>query len=149
MCAAICARSSPAVRYVHGPRKCFAGGAGLLSTVNDYGRFLQMLLNDGELDGVRILSRKSVELMRTDHVGEKFGGDTKAFGFGFWVVEDLGVYGELGSVGSYGWGSAYFPQYLIDPKERLVAMFMTQHMPAGGLDLNQRFKSLVYQALVK
>jgi CubicO group peptidase (beta-lactamase class C family) len=136
-------------RYVHGPRKCFAGGAGLLSTVNDYGRFLQMLLNDGELDGVRILSRKSVELMRADHVGDKYNGDTKAFGLGFWVLEDLGVYGELGSVGSYGWGSAYFPQYLVDPKERMVAMFMTQHMPSGGLDLNQRFKSLVYQALVK
>ena len=57
--------------------------------------------------------------------------------------------GELGSEGSYGWGSAYFPQYLVDPKERLVALFMTQHMPAGGLDLNQRFKPLVYQALVK
>lgn len=135
--------------YVHGPRKCFSGGAGLLSTVNDYARFLQMLLNNGELDGVRVLSRKSVELMSADHVGEKFSGDTKAFGFGFWVVEDLGAHGELGSVGSYGWGSAYFPQYLVDPKERIVALFMTQHMPAGGLDLNQRYKVMMYQALVK
>lgn len=135
--------------YVYGPRKCFSGGAGLLSTVNDYARFLQMLLNGGELDGVRLLSRKTVELMHADHVGEKFTGETRAFGFGFWVLEDLGVGGEIGSVGSYGWGSAYFPQYLVDPKERMVAFFMTQHMPAGGLDLNQRFKVLVYQALVK
>jgi CubicO group peptidase (beta-lactamase class C family) len=135
--------------YVHGPRKCFSGGAGLLSTVNDYARFLQMLLNGGELEGARVLSPKTVELMHADHVGEKFTGDTKAFGLGFWVVEDLGVYGELGSVGSYGWGSAYFPQYLIDPKERMVAFFLAQHMPAGGLDLNQRFKPLVYQALVR
>ena len=52
-------------------------------------------------------------------------------------------------MGSYGWGSAYFPQYLVDPKERIVALFMTQHMPSGGLDLNQRFKVLMYQALVK
>jgi CubicO group peptidase (beta-lactamase class C family) len=134
--------------YVHGPRKCFSGGAGLLSTVNDYGRFLQALLNGGELEGARILSPRTVNLMRTDHLGEKYPGDTKAFGLGFWVIEDPGVYGELGSVGSFGWGSAYFPQYLVDPKERLVAMFMTQHMPSGGLDLNQRFKVLVYQAMV-
>lgn len=135
--------------YVHGPRKCFSGGAGLLSTVNDYGRFLQMLLNEGELDGVRLLSPKTVELMHANHVGDKYVRDTDAFGLGFWVIKDLGYYGELGSEGSYGWGSAYFPQYLVDPKERIVAFFMTQLTPAGGVDLNQRFKNLMYQALVK
>jgi CubicO group peptidase (beta-lactamase class C family) len=135
--------------YVYGPRKCFSGGAGLLSTVNDYARFLQMLLNNGELDGVRLLSRKTVELMHQNHTGDKYVRDTNAFGLGFWVLQDLGYYGELGSEGSYGWGSAYFPQYLVDPKERIVALFMTQHMPSGGLDLNQRFKVLMYQALVK
>ena len=135
--------------YVYGPRKCFSGGAGLLSTVNDYGRFLQMLLNNGELEGARVLSPKTVELMHANHTGDKYLRDTNAFGLGFWVLQDLGYYGELGSEGSYGWGSAYFPQYLVDPKERIVAMFMTQHMPSGGLDLNQRFKTLMYQALVK
>lgn len=135
--------------YVYGPRSCFSGGAGLLSTVNDYGRFLQMLLNEGELDGVRLLAPKTVELMRENHTGQQFTGETKAFGLGFWVIEDPGVYGELGSEGSFGWGSAYYPQYVVDPKERLVALFMTQHMPSGGLDLNQRFKVLMYQALVK
>ncbi|MES2694964.1 MAG: serine hydrolase domain-containing protein [Verrucomicrobiota bacterium] len=135
--------------YVYGPRKCFSGGAGILSTVNDYGRFLQMLLNGGTLEGVRVLGPKTVELMHQNHTGDKYTGDTKAFGLGFWVLNDLGVYGELGSEGSYGWGSAYFPQYLVDPKERIVAVFMTQHMPSGGLDLNQRFKVLMYQALVK
>jgi CubicO group peptidase (beta-lactamase class C family) len=135
--------------YVHGPRKCFSGGAGLLSTTNDYARFLQMLLNGGTLDGTRLLSPKGVELMRVNHTGDKHTGETKAFGLGFWVIDDLGVAGEIGSVGSYGWGSAYFPQYLVDPKERIVALFMTQHMPSGGSDLNQRFKVLMYQALVK
>lgn len=135
--------------YVYGPRKCFSGGAGVLSTTSDYARFLQMLLNKGELDGARILSRKSVELMHANHTGDKYVRDTDAFGLGFWVIKDLGYYGELGSEGSYGWGSAYFPQYLVDPKERIVALFMTQHMPSGGLDLNQRFKGLMYQALVK
>ena len=133
--------------YVAGPRKCFSGGAGLLSTARDYGRFLQMLLNDGELDGARILSRKSVELMRVSHTGDKYKGDTGAFGLGFWVNTDMGRTGEIGTEGAYGWGSAYFPQYLVDPKERIVAFFLTQLRPAGGSDLNQKWKVLMYQAL--
>ncbi len=135
--------------YVTGPRKCFSGGAGLLSTASDYGRLLQMLLNEGELDGVRLLSPKTVELMRSNHTGTKYTSDTNAFGLGFWVMQDLGYYGELGSVGSYGWGSAYFPQYLVDPKEKIVALMMTQLRPTGGSDLNQKFKVMMYQALVK
>jgi CubicO group peptidase (beta-lactamase class C family) len=135
--------------YVHGPRKCFSGGAGLLSTIGDYGRLLQMLLNGGELNGVRLLSPKTVELMHANHTGDKYARDVHAFGLGFWVNNDPGYYGELGSEGAYGWGSAYFPQYVVDPKERIVAIFMAQLMPTGGLDLNQRFKILMYQALVK
>jgi CubicO group peptidase (beta-lactamase class C family) len=135
--------------YVKGPRKCFSGGAGLLSTTQDYGRFLQMLLNEGELDGVRLLSPKTVELMHTNHLGEKYRRDVSGFGLGFWVNNDPGHYGELSSEGAYGWGSAYFPQYFVDPQERLVGIFMTQLRPAGGSDLNQRFKVLTYQALVK
>ncbi|HEY4245463.1 MAG TPA: serine hydrolase domain-containing protein [Lacunisphaera sp.] len=135
--------------YVHGPRKCFSGGAGLLSTIGDYGRLLQMLLNDGELDGVRILSPKIVQLMHENHTGDKYDRDTHAFGLGFWVNNDPGFYGELVSKGAYGWGSAYYPQYLVDPQEKIVAIFMTQLTPTDGLDLNQRFKVLTYQALVK
>lgn len=135
--------------YVRGPRKCFSGGAGVLSTTGDYARMLQMLLNNGELEGVRLLSRKSVELMHANHTGDLYRKDTSAFGLGFWVNNDLGYFGELGSEGAYGWGSAYFPQYLVDPKERIVALFMTQHRPSGGIDLNQKFKVMMYQALVK
>jgi len=135
--------------YLKGPRKCFSGGAGVLSTARDYGRLLQMFLNGGELDGVRLLSPKAVELMRSNHTGTKYVKDTDAFGLGFWVMQDVGYFGELGSVGSYGWGSAYFPQYLVDPKERIVALMMTQLMPSGGNDLNQKFKVMMYQALVK
>lgn len=133
--------------YVRGPRKCFSGGAGLLSTTGDYARLLQMLLNDGELEGVRLLSRKSVELMRADHVGDKARYNTRGYGLGFWVNTDVGYHAELSSEGAYGWGSAYFPQYLVDPKERIVALFMTQLRPTGGNDLNQKFKVLMYQAL--
>lgn len=135
--------------YVTGPRKCFSGGAGLLSTAGDYARLLQMFLNEGELDGVRLLSPKAVELMRANHTGSKYAADTGAFGLGFWVMPDVGVYGELGSVGSYGWGSAYFPQYLVDPKEKIVALLMTQLRPSGGNDLNQKFKVMMYQALIE
>jgi CubicO group peptidase (beta-lactamase class C family) len=134
--------------YVHGPRKCLSGGAGLLSTARDYGRFLQMLLNGGQLDGVRILSPKTVELMIANHTGDKFKRDTNAFGLGFWVNQDLGAHGELSSEGAYGWGSAYYPQYLVDPKEGVVSFFMTQLLPAGGLDLNRKLKVSVYQAIV-
>ena len=74
---------------------------------------------------------------------------TGAFGLGFWVMQDIGTYGELGTPGAFGWGSAYFPQYLVDPKERIVAFIMTQLMPAGDQDLNKRYKNLMYQALVK
>ena len=72
-----------------------------------------------------------------------------AYGAGFWVNNDPGFYGELGSEGAYGWGSAYYPQYLIDPKEKLVAIFLTQLRPAGGVDLVSKFKVLTYQAIVK
>lgn len=133
--------------YVRGPRKCFSGGAGLLSTTADYARLLQMLLNNGELDGVRVLSRKSVELMHANHTGDKYRRDTTAFGLGFWVNQDLGYFGQLGTEGAYGWGSAYYPQYLVDPKERMVAFFMTQLMPSGGLDLMAKIKVLTYQSL--
>jgi len=135
--------------YVHGPRKCFSGGAGLLSTTGDYGRFLQMLLNGGELEGVRLLSPRMVELMHANHTGDKYRRDTSAFGLGFWVNVNPGAYGELVGEGAYGWGSAYFPQYFVDPDAKLVGLFMTQLRPAGGLDLNQKFKVLIYQALTE
>ncbi len=135
--------------YIQGPRRCFSGGAGVLSTTSDYARFLQMLLNGGELDGVRLLGPKSVELMHANHTGEKYLRDASAFGLGFWVNDNLGYFGELGSEGAYGWGSAYFPQYVVDPKEKIVAMLMTQLKPAGGLDLNQKFKVMMYQALIE
>ncbi|PTX99107.1 serine hydrolase domain-containing protein [Opitutus sp. ER46] len=135
--------------FVRGPRKLFSGGAGLVSTATDYGRLLQMLLNGGTLDGVRILSPKTVALMSENHTGTKYPNDTGAFGLGFWVMKDVGYYGEVGTVGSYGWGSAYFPQYVVDPKERMVAFMMTQLRPTGGSRLNQQVKALTYQALLK
>lgn len=133
--------------FIDGPRKLFSGGAGMHSTASDYGRFLQMLLNGGELDGVRLLSPRTVALMHVNHTRDLFKWDTKAFGLGFWVNQDPGAQGELVGEGAYGWGSAYFPQYFVDPKERLVGLLMCQLTPTGGNNLNQRFKTTIYQAL--
>ena len=139
--------------YVEGPRIAFSGGAGLLSTARDYARLLQALLNGGELDGVRLLSPKTVELMTVNHVGALFAerGPADAgmgFGLGFDVMEDVGKSGRYGSQGAFGWGGAYHTSYWVDPREKLVALLMTQLLPAAGSDLNGRFRTLVYQSIV-
>ena len=130
---------------VIGAKTYFSGGAGLSSTARDYARFLQMLLNDGKLDGVRILGRKSVELMRTGRV-DWDGDDVPDFGLGFAVVSDLGRNGELASPGAYAWGGAFDTSYWIDPHEDLIGVYMSQARPTSS-DLGARFKTLVYQAL--
>ena len=134
--------------YVSGPRKNFAGGAGILSTAGDYMRFLLMLANGGELSGKRILSRKSVELLSADHLRGIPFRDGQGFGFGVSVVKDLGARGTLGSVGEYGWGGAYHTAYWIDPKEQMVVVYMTQLIPAGTIDDVGKLRTLVYQAMI-
>ena len=135
--------------YVDGPRKSFSGGAGFLSTANDYARFLQMMLNGGELDGKRIISPKTVELMTVSHLGDVSFPWTKGtgFGLGFSVLEDLGTRGTLGSEGEYGWGGAYHSSYWVDPEEDLVVVYFTQMIPAIGLDDHEKLRALIYQAL--
>jgi CubicO group peptidase (beta-lactamase class C family) len=133
--------------YVDGPRQSFAGGAGLLSTARDYARFLQMLLNGGELDGVRILSPKTVALMTSNQIGTLFSPNGGlGFGLGFQTTEHAGA-SNLMSVGSYGWGGAYGTTYTVDPVERLVLVLMVQMLPDRS-DARGRFPNLVYQALV-
>ena len=134
--------------YVDGPRQCFSGGAGVVSTARDYGRFLEMLLEGGELDSVRLLSPKTVDLMTSNHVGTLFNEGRTGFGLGFEVVEQLGRAGRHGSAGEFGWGGAYYTSYWVDPQERLVAVFLSQLLPSGGLDLQSRFRALVYQSIV-
>jgi len=130
---------------IAGARSYFSGGAGLSSTAQDYSRLIQMLLNDGELDNTRILSRKSVELMRAARVD--WDGDKIAdFGLGFAVTGDIGKRGELGSTGTFAWGGAFYTSYWIDPTENLVAVFMSQGRPISS-DIANKFRILVYQAL--
>ena len=136
--------------YLNGPRKSFSGGAGLLSTAKDYGTFLQMLLNGGELNGVRILSRKSVELMTENQIGtlSPFGRKGQKFGLGFLLNMDMEQSGELGSTGNYGWGGAYHSTYWVDKKENMVVVYLTQLIPATGIDDHQKLTSLTYQAII-
>jgi CubicO group peptidase (beta-lactamase class C family) len=136
--------------YLYGPKKCYSGGAGLVSTAEDYARFLLMLQNGGELGGLRILSPKSVELMTSDHVGRLYSGGSVGFGLGFSIVKDLGASGIPGTVGAFGWGGAYFTTYWVDPAEKLTAVFMIQLLPvpANLIDLQDKFRTLVYQSIV-
>ena len=132
--------------YVDGPRRSFAGGAGLLSTAHDYARFLEMIRNGGVLDGVRILGNRTVQLMMTNQSGGLHSSTGLGFGFGFEVVEHYGAKG-MAAVGTFGWGGAYGSSYEVDPADHLVVVFMMQLMPSGT-DIQQRFSNVVYQALV-
>ncbi|MBX3244747.1 MAG: beta-lactamase family protein [Acidobacteria bacterium] len=135
--------------YLTGPRKSFSGGAGLLSTATDYLRFLQMTLNGGELDGVRILSRKSVELMTVDHLRSiPYSSEGQGFGLGFSVTKDVGSRGVPSSIGEYGWGGAYHSNYWVDPKEKLVVVYFTQLIPAGSIDDYGKLRALIYQSIL-
>ncbi len=137
-------------QYIEGPRKSFSGGAGLLSTAADYATFLQMLLNGGYFGKTRILGRKSVELMITDHLG-KIGfpwSKGTGFGLGFYILKELGNRGTPGTIGEYGWGGAYHSTYWVDPKEELVVVYFTQLIPANGIDDHDKLRSLIYQAII-
>ncbi len=132
-----------------------SGAGGLVSTIDDYLRFCEMLRRGGELDGVRLLSRKSIELMTTNHLTESerdvpmlkgwFPG--QGFGLGFSVVDALAPGGTLGSVGQYGWGGAAGTYFWVDPEEQLVAILMIQLLPPGGIPIVPEFKNGVYQAI--
>jgi len=135
--------------YVEGSRKSFSGGAGLLSTANDYARFLQMMLNGGELYGKRILAPKTVELMVSNHLLDFNLTNGVGMGLGFDVLLDVGARGTHGSVGDYGWGGAYHSTYWVSPKDQLVVVFFTQLIPATGSDIHQKLRALIYQSMMK
>jgi CubicO group peptidase (beta-lactamase class C family) len=135
--------------------KFLSGGGGLVSTAGDYARFAQMLLNGGEVDGVRILSRKTVEFMTSDQLGPGvarnalyFPGPGYGFGLGFAVRTSEGGPATPGSVGDYSWSGAFGTTFFVDPKEGLVSIWMMQrpNMVAGA-DIWRRYRSMVYATL--
>jgi CubicO group peptidase (beta-lactamase class C family) len=134
--------------YVEGPRRSFAGGAGLVSTARDYARFLQMLLNGGVLEGARVLAPHTVALMTSNQTGTLFSQNGLGFGLGFQTIERTGADGRIESPGTFGWGGAYGSQYEVDPREKLVLVFMIQQLPNRS-SVAAKFPMLVYQALVE
>jgi CubicO group peptidase (beta-lactamase class C family) len=138
-------------RWVKEPHNYFSGAGGLVSTAADYFRFQQMMLNGGELDGVRILGRKTVELMTTNHIGDLpiwLTGPGYGFGLGYSVVKDIGVTGQAGSAGTFGWGGAFCTYFQVDPKEELIGVVMTQVRPYNHINIRQEFMALANQAIV-
>ncbi len=134
-----------------GSRHFFSGGGGLMSTAEDYFRFSQMLLNGGSLDGQRLLSRKSIELMTANHIGAIRmwpALDGYRFGLGVRVMSDPGRAARLGSTGEYGWGGIFATYFFIDPVEQLVGVFMTQLRPYNHVNIRQDFQNLAVQAIV-
>ena len=134
--------------YVDGPRKSFSGGAGLLSTATDYAAFLQLMLNGGELDGPRVLTRKTIELMTRDHTGDIEFRNGQGFGLGFSIVKDPGASGLPSSIGEFGWGGAYHSTYWVDPQEELVVVYLTQLIPARDIDDHGKLRTLIYQSII-
>ena len=138
-------------RYVREPHTYFSGGGGLVSTAADYFRFHQMMLNGGELDGVRLLGSKTVELMTSNHTGDLgiwLRGPGYGFGLGYSVVTDLGPSAMPASPGSYSWGGAFGTVFWVDPVEELIGIFMTQIRPYTHLNIRQDMQVLTYQAIV-
>jgi CubicO group peptidase (beta-lactamase class C family) len=134
-----------------GPRSLFSGGAGLTSTASDYGRFLQMLLNGGTLDGVRILRPQTVRAMTSNQIGDlpltlgQNHGDR--FGFGVGVVTPAGKDKVAMSPGSFSWGGFFHTYAWVDPEKKLVGVFMTQLYPSGGTPIQADFVKTAYGAL--
>jgi CubicO group peptidase (beta-lactamase class C family) len=147
---------APATSPFRKPPRFLSGGIGLVSTADDYIRFTQMLLNGGELEGTRLLGRKTVELMTTNHLPDELipirmqphALHGCGFGLGFRVVVNAGQAGLLTSEGEYGWGGAASTSFFVDPKEDLIGLLLTQLMPSRTYPNRNQFKVLVGQALV-
>lgn len=121
----------------------FSGGAGLSSTVEDYAKFLQMFLNKGEFNGVRLLSRKTVELIMTDQLPALDNEYGLAFGLETQKNDERSVY----SIGTFSWGGAFNTHYWADPKERLIGLIYTNIYGTQHWQIGERFRTLTYSAI--
>lgn len=138
---------SPQYRY---PPRAPSGGGGLVSTASDYFKFAQMLLNRGELAGIRLLGRKTIELMTTNALPAgvwRDGVPNSCYGLGVEVVTNLGSTMNLGSVGKFGWSGAATTHFWVDPSEELIGILLVQLMPFDAQPVRMDFQNLVYQSL--
>ena len=126
-----------------------SGGAGLSSTALDYAIFMEMLRNGGIYNGVRILSKNAVDMMTQNQIGNIDRGPYEKFGLGFGIITEQGS-GKLGlSPGSYSWGGAFSSTYWIDPKEKIVAQVFINQSPISYGDIHDKFKILLYSAILE
>ena len=130
----------------------FNGSGGLLSTTSDYLKFCQMLLNGGSFNNIKIITSETIELMKEDHsIGLKYKklifGKKKGFGLGFEVVKENDT--KFGSKGTFGWGGMFGTYFRIDPVEKMIFIYMTQSFETYNLKLSDKFRSLVYESIIK
>jgi CubicO group peptidase (beta-lactamase class C family) len=135
---------------ITGQKTYFSGGAGLVSTIQDYARICQFILNKGEFNGKRLLSRNTVDLMSRNQIGDSFVWDRQdKFGLGLQIITPESHYGDNSTPGSLTWGGMYCSEYTIDPKEELILLVFTNvHPYAHYSDIVRKFRILVYQALI-
>jgi CubicO group peptidase (beta-lactamase class C family) len=137
-----------------GPPTYFLGGNGLTTTITDLGRFLQMMLNGGELEGMRILSRKTVELMTCNHIEGLYTAtrqrawDGDKFGLGFAIRTERGEFDEVESLGCYGWGGLFSNHFWVDPGEDMFGIMLAQHFPFNYMPLRRETRILINQAII-
>lgn len=139
-------------RWITGPKTLFRGAGGLASTTSDYLRFQLMMLNGGELDGVRLLAPSTVSLMTANHTGDLklwLAGPGTGFGLGYGVITDRGAAATPLSEGAYYWGGAYCTLSWVDPEQELIGIVMTQVRPYTHINIRQDFQVLVHQAVLK
>ena len=131
-----------------GSKRFFSGGAGLSSTAKDYATFLQMYLNNGELNGKRILSRTTVQSVMGNHTGELFSDDSEYYGLAFGVVTHKGQdSGGIGSTGTFDWGGYFNTQYFADPKENVIGILMKQTQGKVSDETGWKFRQMVFAAI--
>jgi CubicO group peptidase (beta-lactamase class C family) len=142
--------AGPESFWLSRPGTYFMGSGGLVSTAADYFRFADMLMQGGQRDGMRLLGRKTVELMTRNHIGDRFiwlTGPGYGFGLGFGVVQDRGQTHAMASEGSYTWGGAFCTHWWNDPAEKLFGMVLTQVRPYGHLNIRSDLQTLATQAI--
>lgn len=133
---------------IKGAKSFFSGGGGLSSTAKDYATFLQMYLNNGELNGIRILSRTTVQVIMSNQIGDLWKGTGKYHGLAFEVINKKGEgIGGIGSTGTFDWGGYFNTQYFADPKEQIIGILMKQTRGKTNDDTGWRFRQLVGQAV--
>lgn len=134
---------------ITGAKRFYSGGAGLSSTAKDYATFLQMYLNNGELNGIRLLSRTTVQFIMANQIGDLFGDSAGSYyGIAFGVLNQNGQdKGGSGSVGTFDWGGYFNTQYFADPKEKIIGILMKQTQGNSGDNTGWKFRQLVGQAV--